>query len=58
MKKEIKIQIAKGWIGSMVIGLSSFILLQAALHPIITGCLIFGLLVVKMTIWAVKQLQS
>lgn len=58
MKKEIKIQIANGWIGLMVMGLSSFILLQAASHPIITGCLICGLLVVKMTIWSVKQLQG
>lgn len=58
MKKETKIQVANGWLGSMVIGLASFILVQAASHPIITGYLIIGLLVVKMTIWAVKQMQS
>ena len=58
MKKEMKIKIANGWLSLMWIGFATITLILGTKYPIICGCIIGGLIVIRMTIWAVKEAQS
>ena len=58
MNKEAKTKIANGWLSLMWIGFATATLILGTKYPIIFWFVIGGFIVIRMTIWAVKQVQS
>lgn len=58
MRKGMKIKIANGWLSLMWLGFATTVLITGAKYPIVVGCVIGGLLVIRMTIWAIKTIKQ
>ena len=58
MNKETKTKIANGWLSLMWIGFATATLILSTKYPIVFGCIIGVLIVIRMTMWAVRQVQS